>query len=262
MAQLLLRCLNSDARPWTPLDVPTSLQGLFGSRAVDSKACRAEAMDTPLVTPRDVENQVPPAVVQKNEPVAANPDSQPCRSHTPTSPSADMVIATAGDVQQGSWMSGSTVLITPSMGLENPNFPRRTSPNAASTEISYSIQTPSLGGNPLQPFLNIYFGPEKNWSETRQQNTPASNAVSIEFAMTPSSPSANRVHTRQQSKEDIKQETRRGANVEKFKLGNLMLPRISDDPIACNKACYILHPDFPDAVVAEGRSCGSWKAKT
>lgn len=40
------------------------------------------------------------------------------------------------------------------------------------------------------------------------------------------------------------------------------MPRESEDPIACNKPCYILHPDFPDLVVAEGKSGGSWKART
>ncbi|KAG0573626.1 hypothetical protein KC19_VG194700 [Ceratodon purpureus] len=41
-----------------------------------------------------------------------------------------------------------------------------------------------------------------------------------------------------------------------------LLPRVTSGPIAANKQVYILHPDFADIIVAEGRSGGSWKSQS
>ena len=262
MARLLMRCLNSEPGSSTPLQVPSSLQGLFGRGLADSDVGGEETLEAPLETPRDVNDVIPPPIVPEKHTASLGTNLQAQRLYPPAIQSPEVNIASAGDVEQGSWMSGSTVLITPSMGLGNPNLPRRTSPSAASTEICDSIRTPSLGNDRLQPFLDIYFGPDKNWRRTGQQDTPVSSSIPSEIDPVPASPSGTRVHTRLQSNADVAKEKQRGRNVEKIKLGNLMLPRISSEPIACNKACYILHPDFPDTVVAEGRSGGSWKART
>lgn len=40
------------------------------------------------------------------------------------------------------------------------------------------------------------------------------------------------------------------------------MPRNSEDPIACNKLCLVLHPQHVGVVVAEGVTGGSWRSKT
>ena len=262
MARLLMRCLNSEAGSSSPLEIPSSLQGLFNSPAVGPGLSADGVLDSGILTPEAEVHVTAPESMILPETAPTNSSVRERGVSPPVSPRLPQGIARAPDAEQGSWMSGSTVLITPSMGLENPNFPRRRSASAVSTDVSDSIQTPSLGSNPCQPILDIYFGPEKNWRSSSREEERVGRNISIEPERTPASPTSNRVHTRQQSNADVPQERRTARNEERLRCGNLMLPRLSDDPIACNKPCFILHPDFPDAVVAEGKSGGSWKAKT
>ena len=159
-------------------------------------------------------------------------------------------------------MSGSTILITPSMDIRNPNVRRRQSPSAVSTDVSDSICAPSMSTDPPQTMMDIYFGPHNSrWQDDRTTSLVGNQSISVAHDP-PSSPGNNRVHTRQQSNSDEGDLGRSKRNAERIRHGLMMMPRISNDPIACNKRCYILHPDFPDTVVGEGKSGGSWKCRT
>ncbi|KAG0574943.1 hypothetical protein KC19_VG304400 [Ceratodon purpureus] len=282
VAQLLMRFLNSDAEPGnTSLSVPLSLCNVHEHATVPQRPpLHSRPLSPQRPSPCEVQRD-PEAVAVAGEECMASSRSP----HIPTPPghrvSAKLVapdslamptpcaapVAAAPDAPANassppSWMSGSTVLITPSMDIQRPERQRPISPSAMSTDISDSIRTPSVAEDPLQPFLDIYDGPDRSWRASRATQQAQGSPSGCSPATPPTFTEAPRVHTRQQSNTDPDEEGRNRRGSERIRHGLMMMPRLSEDPVACNKPCYILHPDFPDVVVAEGKTGGSWKAKT
>ena len=116
--------------------------------------------------------------------------------------------------------------------------------------------------DPLAPFLDIYMGEDRSWREARDNVPVVSSPSGCSPAAPPTFTEATGVQTRQHSNADTDYVSRPERNTERICHGLMIMLRLMDDPIACNKPCYILHLDFPDTVVAEEKSEGSWKART
>ena len=291
ISQLLMRFLNSESgNQGNTITVPASLQSLCEHGRESLPSSLPVGTSSPiLISEAVVGNGTSSPIEDDNHTVVDTPGSdaslhaqerssihvRPGREepeginsstpgrHTGLDPEVEQAPtgAVAGTTSPPSWMSGSTILITPSMDLRG--LPRRgpRSPSAMSTDISDSIRTPSVIEEPGSRFLDIYLG--GGWRESPQNvNASQSSPSGCSPAAPPTFTDEPRVHTRQQSNTSDEEVARRGKNAERIRHGLMMLPRISEEPIACNKPCYILHPDFPDTVVAEGKSGGSWKAKT
>lgn len=154
------------------------------------------------------------------------------------------------------------MLIIPSMDMQNPTFHHPRSPSAISTSVSDSIRAPSPTAGPTRPFLDSYYSPNDGWRGERTHGGVDATTI-VGTGGIPSSPSgASRINTRQTTMSKAVEGTYRRPSQERIRHGLLMLPRLTRDPIACNKPCYVVHPDFPDKVVAEGKTGGSWKSKT
>ncbi|KAG0574033.1 hypothetical protein KC19_VG229200 [Ceratodon purpureus] len=278
MARLLMRCVNSESATRFEVEVRPSLKSVLNQT---SKSFSAPADD-----PIPAVNIVPPTFRSPSgnaECIPASNATGDCgETHqlnlsTPsaaTSPVGAAIPTVDGEnsvpVQRNnlyrspalSWRSGSTILITPSMDLRDPGLRDQHCPTAVSAEVSDSIRNPLLSRDPLQPFLDVYHGPGRSWMECREKQVASSGgSVDVE-SVPPTFTGSDKPQTRQAHQLDSEDERRKRIGAEKLRHGMLMMPRLSEDPIVCNKACYILHPDFTDAVVVEGRSGGSWKAKT
>ena len=291
MAQLLMRCLNSDSDLGNITNAPSNFQSMLSRGHAmapgpfDTRMPMARAQDSheKVVGPEAVDPPVVPssaAPLPDSTPVAAarsavlgestaSPENERTVDDTEapsTMPEVNVVTAAAyiptHEESPPSWMSGSTVLITPSMDLRRPGERSVRSPSAISTDISDSIRTPSVTHDPLQPFLDIYFGEDTSWRKSRESERERKSPSECTPIAPPTFAEAPRVHTRAQANADLEVVDRRERHSERIRHGLLMMPRLSEDPVACNKPVYILHPDHPDKVVAEGKSGGSWKART
>ena len=291
MAQLLMRCLNSDSDQGTFTNATLNFKS-FLDRG-NARVLGSSDAGMPMI-PRDgspekvngadslVPDNCPASPAPLIEDTSAPPSRGAARTACTASPETERsgndvqahdampegnVVITAAYIPERpastpSWMSGSTILITPSMDIRRPEDRGRPSPSAMSTDISDSIRTPSVTQDPLEPFLDIYFGDDRSWRQSRESERLRKSPSGCSPVAPPTFTEAPRVHTRAQSNADPEEVDRRERHSERIRHGLIMLPRISDDPVACNKPVYILHPDFPDKVVAEGKSGGSWKAKT
>ena len=165
---------------------------------------------------------------------------------------------------QHSWMSAETVLLTPNTPNSMRPGSRRDPPmHAVSTDVSdQSIAIGSIndsagvpatscpGSQTTFPLTQIAETVTRIREERGPPPTLQDPHMSLDTA--PAMATRNRCSPTDDG-------VTRNVDVEK----SLMKfpPRASNDAIAVNKLCYLLHPDCGDDVVAEGRTGGSWKAK-
>ncbi|KAG0625678.1 hypothetical protein M758_2G072900 [Ceratodon purpureus] len=287
MAQLLMRYLNSDTNQGNVSHIPSTVQSMHNVHGASIPTPLHAGVSTPASVdpPRDIPGQDmlkslglktrnhedssrPPRVASEVNcsPACVDRDTiTVSQVLAPPVPQPVNVVRHDGyedSESPPSWMSGSTILITPSMNIRRPDDLHPRSSGAMSTDISDSIRTPSVAEDPLQPFLDVYAGPDTSWRASRENGQSRSSPSGCSPAAPPTFTEAPRVQTRQQVNVDTDDDTRRERQVERIRHGLMIMPRITDDPVACNKPCYILHPDLPDVVVADGKTGGSWKAKT
>ncbi|KAG0574017.1 hypothetical protein KC19_VG228300 [Ceratodon purpureus] len=124
---------------------------------------------------------------------------------------------------------------------------------AVLTEVSASIRTGAVEHSP-HPSVDDMGG-------SSSHRCFAEESYHVEVRQTSVDPNLNNggdgISTRRKSsiveKEPVPREPRL-----QFELG--LLPRITNDALAANCQCYILHPDKGDKIVAEGRIGGCWKS--
>ena len=270
VTELLIRCLKGESGNTLPVSIPPSLVPHL-TRNLSSPEDTVDAALQPTAPPamggvgdfsvpeETVHASLSREATPPSIPEHLTPSVEPPAKHVPPTKLTDPLSPAQ---PRPSWMSGSTVLITPSMDLRNPNFPRPHSPSVISTSVSHSIRAPSPTAGPIKPFLDGYFDRNEDWRGERIPSAVDAGTTAGTEGI-PSSPSGgSRVATRQKPTTEAEEGTLGHPPRERIRHGLLMLPRLTTDPIACNKPVYILHPDFPDKVVAEGKSGGSWKCRT
>ena len=148
--------------------------------------------------------------------------------------------------------SGDTVPVTPNTLLQNFTNHMPVG-GAVSAEVSASIRTAGADHSPHPSIGNSV-------QYTTSDQRPLVNPPPIREPVVRSNetgPSPDGVSTRRQLREEESAEPVRGPRP-RFELG--LSPRITDNPVAANCQCFILHPDKYLTIVAEGRTGGSWKS--
>ena len=209
-------------------------------------------MDT---SPTPPSIQPPSSVLPSREAIAHSGLHEPPREF-PSKCSQPQNFADGGDARTPeppilpsppSWASGDTVPVTPSTLLQN--FKNKMPIGAAvSTDVSVSTATTSNG-----------LSPQSGRSDCLTRNEDGLGAVG-EFSGGRSqinSIAEDRVTTRGMMTETETATAPCGPRP-RFEVG--LLPRLLDNAIAANAQCFILHPDYGDLIVAEGRTGGSWKS--
>lgn len=221
MSQLLMRFMNSDSDQGNSFQEPPLLHSKYGHDTEPSPISLHPAAASPTSLPSDGElcanrgtsslsRPMHPPLATKlvvvtsprteydntDQPRARAGDSMAYSPHehyppplVPERIAVDPSPALARGPSPPSWMSGSTILITPSMDLRRPGVLRSRSPTAMSTDISDSIRTPSVMEDPLAPFLNIYRGHDNSWRASRDNQPSQVNQVHLVAAPLNSRPS-------------------------------------------------------------------------
>ena len=154
------------------------------------------------------------------------------------------------DGGEHSWASGETLPVTPNSLLQK--FKNKMPIGAAtSTDVSASIGNESHEHSPHPtpdpPGRSGTCHPSHLLNEVGPPQIPSATPDSTEAGVT----------TRRMIAVESQITTIREPR-QKFPL--VLLPRLADNAIAANSLCFILHPEQPHRIVAEGRSGGSWKS--
>ena len=183
------------------------------------------------------EERHPMMPAQETE-VVCCPSTRTTPNHRPLMPSVTQVLSP-------SCASGDTVPVTPNTMLHNftNNMPIGA---AVSTDMSVSAGTTSvdLSPHPIDRGTSRYeerCHVQPLAALTRNVHVGAQDGVTTRGMATTSEPPND------------------GRGL-RLKLPLTLQPRDSSDPVAAHSLCFILHPDYGNTVVAEGRTDGSWKS--
>ena len=155
------------------------------------------------------------------------------------------VITCAGQALSPSCASGDTVPVTPNTLLQNftNNMPIGA---AVSTDISVSAETTSADASPHPIDKSIV-----RHEERMQDNPPPAPSRNMDIGATDGVTTRGMASTSDPSHCIVGNRGR---------LPLTLQPRDSNDSVAANTLCFILHPGHGNNIVAEGRTGGSWKS--
>ena len=241
--ELLLKLINPPAYHAAPVSTPTAEPN--SSRQIHGPGTTAQHVFVSGVSTGDT-------VVPRVSPNAQKEGQTISIQHSRSETRVGTNVASPDDQETGlhSCPSGDTVPVTPNTLLQN--FRNRMPIGAAvSTEVSASIGTISREVSP-RPTPDHTSRP----SVSRPSTGECDGVLHTHALSLPDSTQDGVATRRMTITSDQTTSIRRPR--EKFDL--TLLPRITDGAIAANCLCFILHPEFGNTIVAEGRSGGSWKS--